>query len=59
MPAVDQVDRLADAVVDFYALPRPATAGATDLGASERGVALIFADDFESGGVDAWTATFP
>jgi hypothetical protein len=51
-PVRDQVTRLADAVDDFDAVPRPATA--VDLGADEYRNEIVFTDGFESGDTSAW-----
>lgn len=51
-PIRDQVARLADAIDDFDAVPRPATA--VDLGADEYRNEIVFTDGFESGDTSAW-----
>jgi hypothetical protein len=56
--AIDQIDLLPGCSDDFDGAPRPAAAGATDVGADELEGPLL-ADGFESGDTSAWTATVP
>jgi hypothetical protein len=56
-PAIDETSRLTAAPADFFGWPRPAAAGATDLGASE--FERVFADAFESGGTAPWSTASP
>lgn len=59
-PPIDQVDRLPEALDDFDAAPRPAAAGAVDLGADEWGAGgVLFADGFETGDTSRWSETVP
>jgi hypothetical protein len=57
-PAIDRLDPLPGCGDDFDGAPRPAAAGAADVGADELEGPLL-ADGFESGDTSAWSVTVP
>lgn len=58
--AIDRVDRLADCQDDADGAPRPAGAGASDIGADElEANPVLFADSFESGDLSRWSGHAP